>query len=142
MCILISLLKLMRNIPKYHFLSEGVLLNSIMDIHFSKAERGADQNRMGVNVRGGAVTIFYFAEVINEWPLTGRIIETRLRTWNFWFAHFMYQSYFRLIIYRFQIHLLLLVYKLNSSVFLFFGFSNIWENILTCIMWVIQDACY
>ena len=56
----------MRNIPKYHFLSEGVLLNSIMDIHFSKAERGADQNRMGVNVRGGAVTIFYFAEVINE----------------------------------------------------------------------------
>ena len=31
--VLISLLKLIRNISKYHFSSEGVLLNSIMDIN-------------------------------------------------------------------------------------------------------------
>ena len=39
--ILISLLKLMRNISKYHFSGKGALLNSIMDIHCSSAERGA-----------------------------------------------------------------------------------------------------
>ena len=43
----------MRNISKYHFLGERVLLNSIMDIHYSTAEGGADQNRMAVHVRGG-----------------------------------------------------------------------------------------
>ena len=32
--VLISLLKLIRNISKYHFSSEGVLLNSIMDINW------------------------------------------------------------------------------------------------------------
>ena len=64
--ILISLLKLMRNISKYHFSGEGVLLNSIMDIHYSTAEGGAEQNRMVVDVMGGAVKVFHFAEVINE----------------------------------------------------------------------------
>ena len=64
--ILISLLKLMRNILKYHFPGEGVLLKSIMDIHISKAEEGADRNRMAVDVRVGAVKIFQFAKVINE----------------------------------------------------------------------------
>ena len=113
---MISLLKFMRNISKYHFSGERVLLNSIMDIHYSTAEGGADQNRMAVHVRGGAVI------------------------WSFWFVHCMYQSYCRLIIYRFQIHLLLLVYKLYS--FFCFGFSNIWKNTLTCIMWVIQEGCY
>ena len=37
-----------------------------MDIHCCPAEGGADQNRMTVDVRGGAVEIFHFAEVINE----------------------------------------------------------------------------
>ena len=64
--ILISLLKLMRNISKYHFSGEGVLLNSIMVIHCSKAEGGADQNRMAVDERGRAVKNFHFVEVINE----------------------------------------------------------------------------
>ena len=54
MCVLISLLKLMRNISK-HFSGRGVLLNSIMDIHCSKAEGGVDQNCMA-----------HFAEVLNE----------------------------------------------------------------------------
>ena len=58
----------MRNILKYHFPGEGVLLKSIMDIHISKAEEGADRNRMAVDVRVGvgAVKIFQFAKVINE----------------------------------------------------------------------------
>ena len=37
-----------------------------MDIHCSTAEGGADQNWMAVDVRGGAVEILHFAEVINE----------------------------------------------------------------------------
>ena len=45
----------MRNILKYHFSSERVLLNSIMDIHYSTPEGAADQNWMAVHVRGGAV---------------------------------------------------------------------------------------
>ena len=56
----------MRNISKYHFSGEGVLLNSIMDIHYSTAEGGAEQNRMVVDVMGGAVKVFHFAEVTNE----------------------------------------------------------------------------
>ena len=76
-------------------------------------------------MRGRAVKNFHFVEVINEWPLNGKIIETRARIWSFWFAHFMYQSYLRLIIYRFQSHLLLLVYKLYSFVF---GFRPVWPN--------------
>ena len=85
--------------------------------HSLKYTRGRGRlNRMAVHVREGAVI------------------------WSFWFVHSMYQSYRRLIIYRFQIHLLLLVYKLYS--FFCFGFSNIWKNTLTCIMWVIQEACY
>ena len=43
----------MRNILKYHFSGERVLLNSIMDIHYSTAEGGADQNQIAVHVRGG-----------------------------------------------------------------------------------------
>ena len=43
MSILISLLKLLRNISKHHFSGEVVHLNSIMDIHCSTAEGGADQ---------------------------------------------------------------------------------------------------
>ena len=85
----------MRNIWKYHFSGERVLLNSITDIHYSTAEGGADQNWVVVHVKGGAVI------------------------WSFWFVHCMYQSCCRLIIYRFQIHLLLLVYKLYSFFFLF-----------------------
>ena len=85
--------------------------------HSLKYTRGRGRlNRMAVHVREGAVIL------------------------SFWFVHSMYQSYRRLIIYRFQIHLLLLVYKLYS--FFCFGFSNIWKNTLTCIMWVIQEACY
>ena len=134
--ILISLLKFIRNISKYHFSDEEVPLNLIMDIHCSTAEGGADQNRMAVDVRGGTVKIFHFAEVINKWPLNGRIVEIRVRIWSFWIAFCMYQSYLKLIIYRFRIHLLLWC----TSYFCFcFGFSNIWENILTCIMWVIQE---
>ena len=53
-------------LSKYHFLGEGVLLNSVMDIHCSTAEGGADQNQMAVDVRGGAVKSFHFAEVISE----------------------------------------------------------------------------
>ena len=45
-------------ISKHHFLGGGVLLNSIMDIHCSTAEGGADQNRTAVDMRGGAVKIF------------------------------------------------------------------------------------
>ena len=64
--ILISLLKLMRNISKYHFSGDGVLLNSIIDIHCSTAEGGADQNCMVIDKRGGAAQIFHFTGVINE----------------------------------------------------------------------------
>ena len=48
-------MKFMRNISKYHFSDERFLLNSIMDIHYSTAEGGGDQNRMAVFVKGGAV---------------------------------------------------------------------------------------
>ena len=48
-------MKFMRNIPKCHFSDERFLLNSIMDIHYSTAEGGGDQNRMPVYVKGGAV---------------------------------------------------------------------------------------
>ena len=48
------------------FSDEVVLLNSIMDIQCSTADGGADQNQMAVDVRGGAVKFFHFAEVINE----------------------------------------------------------------------------
>ena len=48
------------------FFVERVLLNSIMNIHCSTAEGGADQNRMAVDVRAGAVKMFHFAEVINK----------------------------------------------------------------------------
>ena len=64
---------------KISFFGEGVLLNSIMDIHFSIAETGAGQHRMAADVRGGTVKMFHFAVVINELPLNGRIIETRVR---------------------------------------------------------------
>ena len=47
-------------------LAEGIRLNSIMDIHCSTAERGADQNWIVVDVRGEVVKIFHFAEVINK----------------------------------------------------------------------------
>ena len=53
-------------LSKYHFSSEGVLLNSVMDIHCSTSEGGEDQNWMAVDVRGGAVKSFHFAEVISE----------------------------------------------------------------------------
>ena len=58
--------RLMRNISKHHFPGGGLLLSSIMDIHCSTAEGGADQNRMAIDVRGRAIEIFVFAEVINE----------------------------------------------------------------------------
>ena len=45
----------MRNISKYNFSGEGVLLNSIMDIQCSTTEGGVDQNRIAVDVRGGEV---------------------------------------------------------------------------------------
>ena len=54
----------MRNIWKYNFSGEGVLLNSIMDIHCSKAKGGADQSWMAVDVRRGVVKIFHFAEFV------------------------------------------------------------------------------
>ena len=53
-------------LSKYHFSGVGVLLNSVMDIHCSTAEGGADQNQMAVDVRGEAVKSFHFAEVISE----------------------------------------------------------------------------
>ena len=93
------------DISKYRFSGRGVLLNSIMDIHCCTAEGGADQNRMVVDVRGGLVKRFHFVDVINGWSLNGKIIETRVRIWSFWFAHCMYQSYLLLIVYRFLIHL-------------------------------------
>ena len=55
-------------ISKHHFSGGGFILNSIMDIHCSTAEGGADKNRTAVDVRGGVVRILHFAEVINELP--------------------------------------------------------------------------
>ena len=51
---------------KHYFSGGGVLLSSIMEINCSTAEEGADQNRTAVDLRGGSVKIFHFAEVINE----------------------------------------------------------------------------
>ena len=56
----------MRNISKYHFSGDGVLLNSIIDIHCTTAEGGTDQNWIVIDKRGGAVQIFHFTGVINE----------------------------------------------------------------------------
>ena len=82
----------MRNISKYHFFwGEGVLLNSIMNIHCSTAEWGADQKRMAIDVRGGAVKLFHFSEIINEWLLNESITEIRVRFSNF-FDLLMYVS--------------------------------------------------
>ena len=64
--LLISLLKLMRNISKYHFLSRGVLLNSVIDIHCSTAEGGTDQNCMTADIKREAFKSFDLAKVINE----------------------------------------------------------------------------
>ena len=64
--ILISLLKIMRNILKHYFSGGGVLLSSIMDIKYGTAVEGAYQYRMAVEMRGGAVKTFHFAEVISE----------------------------------------------------------------------------
>ena len=58
----------MRNIWKYHFSGEGVLLNSIMDIHCSKVEGGVGQYGLTVyesRGRGGRQN-FHFAEFINK----------------------------------------------------------------------------
>ena len=107
-----NIFKLIEEYFEIPFSGEGLLLNLIMDIHCSAAEGGAGQNRMAVDMRGRVVKIFHFAEVINEWTLNGRIIETRVRISSFWFGHCMYRSYLRLIIYRFQTYLLLLVCKL------------------------------
>ena len=73
----------MRNISKYNFSGEGVLLRSFMDIDCSTVEGEADQNRMNVDVGRGEIKVFHFAEVINELPLNGRLIETRVRIWSF-----------------------------------------------------------
>ena len=64
--ILISLLKLLRSISEYHFSGERVLLNSIMGIHCSTAEGGADQNWMAVDMRGEAVKLLHLTEVMSE----------------------------------------------------------------------------
>ena len=53
--ILISLLKLKKNISKCHFLGEG---EAVMDIPCSTAEGEADQNWMAVDVRRGALKLF------------------------------------------------------------------------------------
>ena len=47
------------------------------DIHCSERKGGVDQNRMAKDVKGGEVEIFDFADVINEWPLNERLVETR-----------------------------------------------------------------
>ena len=45
----------------------GVLLNLITDIYCGTAEGRVDQNRMAVDVRGGAVKALHFGgEVIND----------------------------------------------------------------------------
>ena len=41
---------------------------------FSHGHSLADENRMAINMRGGTVKSFHFAEVIKELPLNGRII--------------------------------------------------------------------
>ena len=60
----------MRNIWKYHFSGEGVLLDSIMDIHCSKVEGGVGQYWMTIYERrgggGGGGQNFHFAEFINK----------------------------------------------------------------------------
>ena len=56
----------MRNILKHHFSGRGVLLNSVMDIHYSTTEGGANQNWMDVDVKGAAIKTFHFVEVVNE----------------------------------------------------------------------------
>ena len=56
----------MRNISKYNFSGEGVILRSFMDIDCSTVEGEADQNRMTVDVKRREIKIFHFAEVINE----------------------------------------------------------------------------
>ena len=94
---------------KTSFSGGGVLLNSIMDIHCSTAEGEADQNRMAVDVRGGAVNFFqnYLRQLFIDFEFT----------FCCWFT--------------------------SHILFCFcFVFSNIWENILTYIMWVIQEVCY
>ena len=53
-----SLLKLTRNISRHYFSGGSVILNSIMVIHCSAEEVGAEQNWMAVDVRGGAFKIF------------------------------------------------------------------------------------
>ena len=70
-------------ISKHHFLRGAVSLSSIIYVHCSTVDGGADQIWIAVVVRGGVVKIFDFAEVINEWPLNGRIIETCVRIWSF-----------------------------------------------------------
>ena len=55
----------MRNISK-HFSGGGVLLSSVMEIKCGTAVGGAYQYRMAVEMRGGAVKTFHFAEVISE----------------------------------------------------------------------------
>ena len=63
--------------------------------------------------------------------------------WKMWrefrSMHCVYQLHvsinvLRLIICRFQSHLLLLVYKLYSLFFFCFGFKNTSENILACVV--------
>ena len=50
-----------------------------MDFYCCTAEGVADQDWMAVDVRGGAVKFFPFAEIIKELTLNGRIIETCVR---------------------------------------------------------------
>ena len=69
----------------------------ISGTHYNTAEGGADQNQMVLDVREGAVKIFHFAEFINEWPLKGRIMETRVKNCT------LYIWKLSLIIYGFQI---------------------------------------
>ena len=53
-------------ISKHHFLRGAVSLSSIIYVHCSTVDGGADQIWIAVVVRGGVVKIFDFAEVINE----------------------------------------------------------------------------
>ena len=68
-----------------------------MDIHYSTTEGGANQNWMDVDVKGAAFKTFHFKEVVNEWPQNGRIIETPVRIWSFWF-YALYVSKLGLIV--------------------------------------------
>ena len=108
----------MRNISKHHFSGGGVLLNSIMDLHCSATEGGADQNQMTVDVRGGAVKVFHFAEVINKCSLNGRIAEIRV------FELRIVCIKNRVIIYGFQIHFCFCFASYIIILFCF-GFTNI-----------------